>query len=75
MKLSVSKQHYRESKMGRGHQTSRPQSYVTGLEVLLEAKNDRIAELQAQLEAAEAEIKELRSRLEAADLESWLDSQ
>ena len=36
--------------MGRGHPTSRTPSYVTGLEVLLEAKNDKIAELEARLE-------------------------
>ena len=35
--------------MGRGHPTSRTPSDVTGLEVLLKAKNDKIAKLEAQL--------------------------
>jgi hypothetical protein len=36
--------------MGRGQPTSRIPSYCTELEVLLGAKNDRIAELKAELE-------------------------
>lgn len=43
--------------MGKGHPTSRPTSYVTGLEVLLEAKNAEIAKLQAQIDAVRAACK------------------
>lgn len=35
--------------MGQGRPTSRPSNYITDLEVLLEAKNERIEELKVEL--------------------------
>ena len=39
--------------MGRGQPTSRTPNYTTELEVLLETKNDRIAELEATIKRVE----------------------
>lgn len=56
--------------MGRGQPTSRIPNYITDLEVLLQAKNEKIAELQFELSSYEEsdanlqkKVKELEEKL------------